>query len=406
MCILMVVHWATKPSGSLSLDEFERHERAAVLRGNREQSSQGMISHTNSARLGFWLKEGLPDEFTPKIVWLMAWPESGETYIAETIQRVSNHSTATNYGERVTLPGYYSIPIYPLHSEGPFWEGLAGQFGNKIRLLPERNVLTMTHCSFKCFFDCPPKQYYDESETLFSKACRTTTAQVVVPSDSNNNDNQITAQYYSMDRVTKAIHVIRNPFHNVIERFIQEREKHHRKEKNEGDAADDEEENHHSKSRSDEENTQFLEEYPNLPKKGFQKWCEMMDHKYEKEDAKVYSKSHWTLAKKSLCHAEFYKYVQWHNHAFATTKHMTDIKIVYYEDFYNDSLFEHTIQGIVDMLELERVDKPYDFSAPHDYTRYYTLEMRNNIRKFVKALASKETWEHLKHYFEPGAIEA
>ena len=84
MCILMVVHWATKPSGSLSLDEFERHERAAVLRGNREQSSQGMISHTNGVRLGFWLKEGLPDEFTPKIVWLMAWPESGETYIAET----------------------------------------------------------------------------------------------------------------------------------------------------------------------------------------------------------------------------------------------------------------------------------------------------------------------------------
>ena len=371
-CITAMVYWATKPSSSSSSSSFESHELAAIMRGDREQSSHGMISHTESAKLAYWLKDGLPGEFTPRILWLMAWPESGEAYIAETIQRVSNRSIATNHGELVTLPKFFSIPIYPLHNEGPYWEGLAGQFGNKIRRLPERHVLTVTHCSSKCFLGCPPKEYYSESESSFSKQCATTTARVAP-------NAEIATFQYSMDRVSKAIHVIRNPFHNVIQRFFKEREK-----------------------RVDD--AEFLEEYPDLPKKGFQKWCAVMDDKYEMEDAKVYSKAHLKLAKKSLCHAEFYKYVQWHNHAFETTKHLEHTTVVYYEDFY-DATFEKTIDKVVDMLDLERVDTPYAFSPPHDYTRFYSLEMRKSIRNFVKALASKETWEHLKHFFTPGNIE-
>ena len=371
--IITVAYWATKSSSSSSSSSFESHEQAAIIRGDREQSSHGMISHTKSAKLSYWLKEGLADEYTPRILWLMAWPESGEDYIAETIQRVSNRSGATNYGELVTLPQFFSIPIYPLHSEGPYWEGLAGQFGNKVRRLPERHVLTLTHCSFTCFFDCPPKEYYAESESSFSKQCGKTTARVAP-------DAEIVTFQYSMDRVSKAIHLIRNPFHNVIQRFFKEREK-----------------------RKDD--TSFSEEYPELPKKGFQKWCRFMDDKYEKEDAKVYSKKHLKLAKKALCHAEFYKYVQWHNHAFATTQDLEQTTVVYYEDLYEET-FEETIDKIVDMLEMGRVDKPIAFSPPHDYSRFYSLEMRNDIRNFVKLLASKETWNHLKHYFDPGSIEA
>ncbi|KAI2501314.1 sulfotransferase domain-containing protein [Fragilaria crotonensis] len=369
-CIIAVAYWATKSSSSSS---YESHELAAIIRGDREQLSHGMISHTKSAKLAYWLKEGLPDEYTPKILWLMAWPESGEDYILETIQRVSNRSTATNYGEVVTLPEFFSIPIYPLHSEGPYWEGLAGQFENKIRRLPDRHVLTMTHCSSKCFLDCPPKEYYAESKSSFSKKCGTTTARVAP-------NAKMTTFQYPLDRVSKAIHVIRNPFHNVIQRFLKERE-----------------------IRKDD--VGFLEEYPDLPKKGFQKWCAFMDDKYEKEDAKVYSKTLLKLAKKALCHAEFYKYVQWHNNAFETTKHMKHTTVVYYEDFYTDT-FEETIDKIVGMLELDRVDAPYPFSPPHDYSRFYSLESRKSIRNFVKALASDETWKHLKHFFEPGNIEA
>jgi hypothetical protein len=373
--ILIAAYWLTAPSSSSSssLEALDDHERIAILRGHREQISHGMISHTDGSKLGFWLKEGLSDEFTPKVAWLMAWPESGDKYVTETIQRVTNQSTATNYGEQVTLPSFISIPIYPLHKEGPFWEGLAGQFGNKIRKLPERNALTLTHCSNRCFMDCSPKDYYDESESSFTKACCTTSAQVAPKA-------QLTTFEYPIEHVTKAIHLIRNPFHNVIERFRMEREKH-------------------------KNDVGFLEEYPELPKKGFQKWCAVMDDKYEKDDEKIYSKAHWKLAKNTLCHAEFYKYVQWHNHAFRTTRHLPSNSkmVVYYEDFYTK--LDDTIQAMLNLLELDRVDKPYNFSSPHDYSRFYSAEMRQAVKKFVKELASKDTWEYLKHYFEPGNID-
>lgn len=99
--------------------------------------------------LGFWLKDGLPDEFTPRIVWLMAWPMSGEEYILNTIENVANISTATNDGEQVTVKWYFSIPIYPRRPEGPYWEGLVGQSGRMRRKLPTQNVLTLTQCSYK-----------------------------------------------------------------------------------------------------------------------------------------------------------------------------------------------------------------------------------------------------------------
>ena len=69
-CIIAVTYWATKLSSSSS--SYESHELAAIIRGDREQLSHGMISHTNSAKLAYWLKDGLPDEYTPKILWLMA----------------------------------------------------------------------------------------------------------------------------------------------------------------------------------------------------------------------------------------------------------------------------------------------------------------------------------------------
>jgi hypothetical protein len=377
-CILVVVYWMTKSDTKPSSSPhtallFDSHEQAALVRSEREQTSHGMVSHSNSHSLGFWLKDGLPDEYTPRIVWLMAWPESGEDYITESIQRVSNQSTATNYGEQVTLKNYFSIPIYPRHEEGPYWEGLAGQFGNKIRKLPQHNVLTLTHCSSRCFLEhCPPDEYYDESNIFFQESCCTTTAQVAPK-------GMLKSFHYPLDRVTKAIHLMRNPFHNVIQRFVKEREEH------------------------PDDDDKFRKEYPNLPKKGFQKWCDMMDDKYQKEDKKVYSKSLLKLAKKSICHAEFYKYVQWHNHAFRASADMETTMVVYYDDFHTN--FEETTKRLVDMLEFPRVAQPYSFSPPHDYSRFYTLEMRKDIRNFVKAVASDVTWDHLKHYFESGNIE-
>jgi hypothetical protein len=367
--IFVIAYWATKPSSSLfeGNSAIETYEQQILARSERQQLSHGMVSHTNSSKLGFWLKDGLPDEFTPRIVWLMAWPFSGEDYILNSIQHLTNVSTATNYGEEVTLKGYFSIPIYPRRPEGPYWEGLGGQSGHLRRKLPLQYVLTKTQCSYKCFMGCiKPQDYYNESESKFSEACEKTTARIAP-------EGKLVSMTYPVERVAKSIHLVRNPFHNVIQRFLQERE-------------------------VKKEDLKFSEKYPQSPKHGFQKWCKMMDDKSAKDDAKVYSKKLLKLAEKSPCHAEFYKYVQWHNHAFRTTDSHKENMVVYYEDFY--TRFEDIIQNLAEFLKQKRMTAPYSFSSPHDYSRFYTDDMRTNVRSFVKELSSKETWDYLEHYFD------
>jgi hypothetical protein len=180
ICIFTVTYWATKPSSSFEGNgALETYEQQIIARSERQQLSHGMVSHTNSSKLGFWLKDGLPDEFTPRIVWLMAWPSSGEDYILNSIQHLTNVSTATNYGKEVTMKGYFSIPIYPRRPEGPYWEGLGGQSGHLRRKLPLQYVLTKTQCSYECFMGCSkPQEYYNESESKFSEACGKTTARI------------------------------------------------------------------------------------------------------------------------------------------------------------------------------------------------------------------------------------
>jgi hypothetical protein len=73
--------------------------------------------------------------------------------------------------------------------------------------------------------------------------------------------------------------------------------------------------------------------------------------------------------------------------------------VIYYEDFYTKS--EETIDAILEFCHLPKTNgKPYEFPSPHDYSRYYTDEMRASIAAFVKSIASKVTWKHLQHYFE------
>ena len=42
------------------------------------------------------------DEFTPKIAWLMSFPNSGTSYTMTLVGRASNRSFATNYASEVT----------------------------------------------------------------------------------------------------------------------------------------------------------------------------------------------------------------------------------------------------------------------------------------------------------------
>ena len=190
----------------------------------------------------------------------------------------------------------------------------------------------------------------------------------------NSTDLELEQVRYSASVVKKAVHVIRSPFNNVVARFHLEQKRHSRI----GD-------------------TEWLEAHPN-DQFGFQKWCADVDASNDLMEAR------WTDPELSKalegvpCHAEFFRYVQWHNLAF-TTAHDIGVPtfVLHYED-YRDR-FEGIRQDLLDFLELPMVKEGPEFALGKEYEDFYTTEQREAVANLVKELASLETWHHMKDYY-------
>ena len=99
------------------------------------------------------------------------------------------------------------------------------------------------------------------------------------------------------------------------------------------------------------------------------------------------------------CQAEFYRYVQWHNLAFAVTLVDLDVPsmVLYYEDY--STRFNDVTNQLMNFLELEAVGEAPPFVVNKEYGDYYTFEETESIATFIKEFSSKHVWQHLKHYF-------
>ena len=101
----------------------------------------------------------------------------------------------------------------------------------------------------------------------------------------------------------------------------------------------------------------------------------------------------------SPCHAEVFKYIQWHNLAFQlTNKYKIDTMVVYYQDYAVK--FNETVDKILDFLELPLVDHQEGFEPGHEYNKFYTNLDKRRIGLLAKELASDETWSHIEQYFD------
>lgn len=177
---------------------------------------------------------------------------------------------------------------------------------------------------------------------------------------------------YSSDLVKKVVHIFRNPLDNVVARFHLDRKIKARK------------------------NPDWLEEYPNNPE-GFRLWCAHLN-----ENQKL-SSSHWTDS--SLleamegvpCVTEFYRYVQWHNLAFATTSDLQIPSFVFhYEDY--STRFEDVTNELTVFLGLEQVGDAPEFIDNKKYGDYYTAKQKHAVAMFIREFASKPTWQNVQHY--------
>ena len=89
-------------------------------------------------------------------------------------------------------------------------------------------ILTKTHCG-GWFFNSPPEFYIGETLELFEEHCVTGTKMILISQyddddDDNNNDDELIKDVvqYELHAVHKSVHLIRNPFDNLVSRFHHE----------------------------------------------------------------------------------------------------------------------------------------------------------------------------------------
>jgi len=316
-------------------------------------------------------------EFDPGIAWLMSFPNSGTSFTMTMVARSTNKSFATNYGAEVIAPDEAnSFSIYPRRPEGPYWPGLSGKTHTP-RDLPDRFVITKTHCGSRCS-KCGPDEYIETTEEFLTR-CASGHSEMTPGAKRRTYD--VT---YSPDWVKRAIHLFRNPMHNVIARYhLEHRHKGYKNDKKWQD-------NHSNDSE------------------GLHKWCEGTKKTYQQEDIAFFGSKE--AIPKATCHGEFYKWTQWHNLAEQSIRQMRDgglsggprrdvpVLKVFYEDYNN--AFEQTANSILEFLELKQVAPFRNFTSRSDYTDYFPLDELIEIKKLVKSVATNAVWTDVKHYFE------
>ena len=313
----------------------------------------------------------------PQIAWLMSFPNSGTTYTEKLVQAVTDATVATNYGhefvnakneeERLTD----SLPVFSgkLKMNGPF--------RLSAKALPDGGyLLTKTHCGGYCFSDCPPNWYIYTPDMFLGeclKGARYST-------ENGGNGNEQIWVKYNQEIVKRAVHLFRDPYDNVISRF-----------------------NHEHKTNKRQKNSEWLEHYPRN-EVGFKKWCSDASNRVTPSD--TYHSEMTTFDEKFLdvvdrvpCFAEFIKYTQWHNNAFAVARILgLDTLVVYYED-YRDN-FDKTLDELLKFVELPKKGEPPKFGMA-SYDNYFTNDERKRIQNFIEYLSTPRTWEALSEkYFK------
>ena len=327
-------------------------------------------------------------DLSPKIVWLSSYPNSGTSFTMTLVERASNLSTATNYGDEVTHKSHDSVPLYPNHQEGPFWKGTSENalaLKRVIRDLPYPYILTKTHCGGRCI-KCPASEYLVNTTRQFIYGCQ---------KSSYRKQNQMvtTETGAPMSAIKRMIHMIRNPFHNVVARFHLERK------------------NMISKNSS-------LEELFPYNSTGFHNWCHYLDSTYGYEDEQLLPSTLYEQFYRNLeipCHAEFFKWTQWHNYVVQSAALLglpedrtqqpdsdeptIPVHVVWYEDYATN--FNRTFEGIMEFLQLPIAAEGEirSFRSLPSYADHYSSAQAKAVQSLIQHVARPKTWELIQHYF-------
>ena len=288
------------------------------------------------------------------------------------MRRTTGQCTATNYGTEGGTLGEdgTSIPVFMDGPGGPFW--------THPQIFDEPSsgyLLTKTHCGGYCNSDaCMPHNYILTAER-FSEHCLL--GQYITKDD--NNKTITVHDSYPQDIVSRAVHVIRDPIDNIVARFHSIQKEYVRTNQ-----------------------TEKIAMYPSS-KEGFRAFCKHMDKQfierehYKEEVAAEVFEDLIGIVKHVPCHADFFRYIQWHNHAFATTRDLNlPTMILHYENYTTN--FNETTDMLLEFLDKDCVNEPPLFVTGKTYREYFTEKEIVAVSVMFSKLGSNETWDHTEHY--------
>lgn len=320
------------------------------------QSSSTTAPHAH-VRIELHNTDDKPPPAFPNIVWLMSFPNSGTSYTLRIVRQITNQTTATNYGGE-HLVNDTSVLVNPNWTQGPFR-------ANVSQALPEYFILTKTHCGSRCV-RCAPDGYL-ETQRTFQRECLT--------GRRHYNESSNVEGMYSFNMVHKAVHLIRNPLDNIVARF-------------------------HLSIRHDTDLANNAT--------GFQTWCARLDAQYIPYETHTpwLDERLLELWKDVPCHAEFFKYIQWHNLAQMTATSLgIPMHVLRYED-YNANAdannWQSTVESLLSFLRLPAVAwedaSRFEMRSYHD-SHYYTRHQQRKIRALIQEVASVPVWKIVEPYF-------
>ena len=345
----------------LSLHEYESSDSSVYpISPNSRSESLKVIEKSNAQRKHIQRKRmGLPG-----IAWLMSFPNSGTSFTMHLVGKVSKSTVATNYGKEYQLEFHEHVEPIPLSNKSPNGPFLLSP---KKTLPPvDSFILTKTHCGGYCT-NCSPNMYIETKHSFKSKCAQGSMVDA--------NETKILLQY-DFNNVEKAIHLVRDPFNNIVSNFHLDRNK-----KVKGD------------------NTAWLLKFPNNAS-GFKQWCRSIDtmHYEEEIDSNFLPNFITTLYRDVPCHTLFYLFAEWHNLARQVTLDLTlPTLIIHYEEYEHN--FESTLSNIMEFLNLPRAQEPIEFISGKVYDDYFTLDERLAAKQLVQAISDEWTWSVVSRYF-------
>jgi len=300
---------------------------------------------------------------SPKLALLLSFPNSGTSYTLKNLRRVSNVSTASNYcGHKRE-----KIPVFPNTSTGPYI--IPGSYPHEF---PSHFILTKTHC-FHCI-QCHPSEYLISVHT-FEDRCMRTCFQTYKKTPFGFVEEKVYDRY-PISVVGKFIHLVRNPFDNIVSRFrlhkkqlLRERSHDRRESKNSFNATE------------------------------FHEYCKDQDAMFDREERWTWKHSKVLKnAKRLPCHADWYRLITWHNYAFemSTDHHETiETLVLHYDDYRIDH--DGTVRNLLKFLSLKWIQSPIEFRWSN-YSEFYNEDQRRAAINFVRLIASNDTIEEIRRY--------